>query len=82
MKSLRTTSSSRGAGRWAVLVCVVVISACASSSSSSLPIPIPEPIPADPPAGMELVWSDEFDGDEIDPTNWTYDIGGWGWGDR
>ena len=29
---------------------------------------------------MELVWNDEFDGDGIDPTNWTYDIGGWGWG--
>jgi hypothetical protein len=29
---------------------------------------------------MELVWSDEFDGDAIDPSNWNYDIGGWGWG--
>ena len=29
---------------------------------------------------MELVWSDEFDGDAIDRSNWTYDIGGWGWG--
>jgi beta-glucanase (GH16 family) len=26
------------------------------------------------------VWNDEFDGGEIDLTNWTYDIGGWGWG--
>ena len=40
----------------------------------------PEPIPVDPPDGMELVWSDEFDGDAIDLANWTYDIGGWGWG--
>ena len=30
--------------------------------------------------GWELVWHDEFDGDAIDLTNWTYDIGGWGWG--
>ena len=29
---------------------------------------------------MELVWSDEFDGDEIDRDNWTFDLGGWGWG--
>ena len=29
---------------------------------------------------MELVWNDEFEGDTIDPSNWTYDIGGWGWG--
>ncbi|MGC9357254.1 MAG: glycoside hydrolase family 16 protein [Anaerolineae bacterium] len=27
-----------------------------------------------------LVWSDEFDGESIDPENWTYDIGGSGWG--
>lgn len=40
----------------------------------------PEPIPIEPPEGMELVWNDEFDGDTIDPANWTYDIGGWGWG--
>ncbi len=40
----------------------------------------PEPIPPAAPEGMELVWSDEFDGDEIDRTNWTFDIGGWGWG--
>ena len=40
----------------------------------------PEPLPVEPPEGYELVWSDEFDGDVIDPANWTYDIGGWGWG--
>ena len=43
-------------------------------------IATPEAIPVTPPDGMELVWSDEFDGDAIDPENWTYDIGGWGWG--
>jgi hypothetical protein len=43
-------------------------------------IATPDPIPAEPPEGMELVWSDEFDGDAIDLANWTYDIGGWGWG--
>jgi beta-glucanase (GH16 family) len=39
-----------------------------------------EPLPIEPPEGYELVWNDEFDGDTIDPANWTYDIGGWGWG--
>ncbi len=39
-----------------------------------------EPLPIEPPEGYELVWSDEFDGDTIDPANWTYDLGGWGWG--
>ena len=44
-------------------------------------IEAPEPLPPTPPDGMELVWSDEFDGDgSIDLENWTYDIGGWGWG--
>ena len=43
-------------------------------------IATPDPIPPDPPAGMELIWSDEFDGASIDEENWTYDIGGWGWG--
>lgn len=47
---------------------------------TSVPIDPPEPIPIEPPEGFELVWHDEFDGDEIDLTNWTYDIGGWGWG--
>lgn len=28
-------------------------------------------VAAAPPAGYDLVWSDEFDGDEIDPRNWT-----------
>jgi beta-glucanase (GH16 family) len=40
----------------------------------------PEPLPFAPPDGMELVWSDEFDGDAIDAANWKFDIGGWGWG--
>ncbi len=44
------------------------------------PVTAPEPIPPAPPEGMELVWSDEFDGDAINLENWTYDIGGWGWG--
>ncbi len=47
---------------------------------TSTPISTPIPIPPDPSEGWELVWSDEFDGDTIDPANWTYDIGGWGWG--
>lgn len=28
----------------------------------------------------ELVWSDEFDGSELDLSNWTYELGGNGWG--
>jgi len=32
---------------------------------------------------MQLVWSDEFDYTGIpDPTKWSYDVGGWGWGNN
>jgi beta-glucanase (GH16 family) len=32
------------------------------------------------PASGGLVWSDEFDGAAIDSGTWTYDVGGWGFG--
>jgi beta-glucanase (GH16 family) len=51
-----------------------------TESAPTTTISTPDPIPVAPPEGMELVWGDEFDGDTIDPTAWTYDIGGWGWG--
>ena len=79
MTRFRGPNSSRGHRRWAALVPLMVISAC-SSSTDPLPITLPEPIPIAPPEGMELVWSDEVDGDAVDPANWTYDLGGWGWG--
>ena len=28
----------------------------------------------------KVVWSDEFEGEEIDTNKWTYDFGNWGWG--
>lgn len=44
------------------------------------PMPEPEATPIVVPEGWTLVWHDEFDGDTIDENNWTYDIGGHGWG--
>lgn len=39
---------------------------------------------ADPgPEGWELSWADEFEGaagERANPENWTYETGGWGWG--
>jgi beta-glucanase (GH16 family) len=70
----------------------LLVTACASgdggqapstdgaTTTTAGPTTTTDPIPIEPPAGMELVWHDEFDGDSIDPANWTYDIGGWGWG--
>ncbi|MDX1614552.1 MAG: glycoside hydrolase family 16 protein [Candidatus Promineifilaceae bacterium] len=52
----------------------------ATAIPTSTPIATPVPIPANAEEGWELVWSDEFEGDSIDPDNWTYEIGGWGWG--
>lgn len=51
-----------------------------TTTTTTLVVDVPPPAPVHPPEGYELVWSDEFDGDRIDPENWTYDIGGWGWG--
>lgn len=42
--------------------------------------PEPESTPIVVPEGWTLVWNDEFEGDTIDEANWTYDIGGHGWG--
>jgi beta-glucanase (GH16 family) len=36
----------------------------------------------EPGAGWTLVWADEFDGSTIDRTNWTFDLGGGGWGNN
>ncbi|MGD2077577.1 MAG: glycoside hydrolase family 16 protein [Chloroflexota bacterium] len=52
----------------------------ATTIPTSTPIATPDPLPAETGEGWELVWSDEFDGDTINQANWTYDTGGWGWG--
>ncbi|GAA1060581.1 carbohydrate binding domain-containing protein [Agromyces bracchium] len=42
-----------------------------------------DPAPDDGPGTWELAWSDEFDGPAgapANPENWTYETGGWGWG--
>ena len=50
------------------------------------PTPSPTPMPSPPPEwerpGWEIVWHDEFDGTELDRENWTFDIGGNGWGNQ
>ena len=51
-----------------------------TSVPTSTAIAVPDEAPIVAYDGYQLVWHDEFDGDAIDPENWTYDIGGWGWG--
>ncbi|MEC8401463.1 MAG: family 16 glycosylhydrolase [Bacteroidota bacterium] len=38
--------------------------------------------PENPPAGMTLVWSDEFEGTAINLDNWTHELGSGGWGNN
>jgi beta-glucanase (GH16 family) len=47
---------------------------------TSTPIAPPAEVPASAPAGYQLVWQDEFDGDDLNFENWQYEIGGWGFG--
>jgi beta-glucanase (GH16 family) len=35
-----------------------------------------------PGSGWTMVWSDEFTGSTVNPANWTYDLGGGGWGNN
>ena len=41
-----------------------------------------ETIEVTPPEGYSLVWSDEFQGNEIDTDIWNFDVGGHGWGNN
>lgn len=66
---MRSSIRTRAA---AVAAAVALASACGSGDDTAAPIEVED--------GWELVWNDEFDSDAIDLDNWTYDIGGWGWG--
>jgi len=46
-------------------------------------VPTPGPPTVTPTRDWKLVWSDEFDGPDgsaVDPTKWSFDVGGSGWG--
>ena len=70
-----------------LFVCLV-LGACAvtTPAPTSTPQPTPSPAPSPTPewerAGWELVWQDEFEGTELNRENWTFDIGGNGWGNQ
>ncbi|MBA0088204.1 MAG: glycoside hydrolase family 16 protein, partial [Acidobacteria bacterium Pan2503] len=58
----------------------IVLACCLGCGCSADRLPIPTP-PS--PASWTLVWSDEFgspDGSAPDPSKWTFDTGGKGWG--
>jgi hypothetical protein len=33
-------------------------------------------------SGMNLVWRDEFEGNNLNPSDWKYETGGSGWGNN
>src|SRR5437660_4502576 len=52
------------------------LAACAALSAFVLVLlPFPTTLTAQPAAEWKLVWSDEFDGKEIDKTKWDFDLG-------
>nr|WP_274387473.1 family 16 glycosylhydrolase [Salsipaludibacter albus] len=57
-----------------------------TGTGSELELTVKDDRGPDPgPDGWELAWSDEFDGPAgapADPADWTYETGGWGWGNQ
>lgn len=58
--------------------CLTLLGFLTSCIAPSTATPTPTAIAV--PDGWELLWHDEFDGGTIDASNWTYDLGGGGWG--
>lgn len=65
---------------WALaLVAGLLLTASACSGTEAEPDAAPSPAVG---TGWELVWSDEFDGDEIDLDKWAYETNCWGGGNN
>lgn len=58
------------------LLSLSLLAACAGLPTTTMPTATPIPVPA----GWSLVWNDEFDAPAINRENWTFDLGGGGWG--
>ena len=68
------------------LIFILLLNGCASATLVPVPTPVPTLMPS-PTAewerpGWVLAWHDEFDGTELNRENWTFDIGGGGWGNQ
>jgi beta-glucanase (GH16 family) len=53
-----------------------------TSTPSPTSTPLPSPTPEWERTGWNLVWQDEFEGTEVNLNNWTFDLGGHGWGNQ
>jgi beta-glucanase (GH16 family) len=70
-----------------LLFCLaLIISACAVATPEPTPTSVPTPMPTATAiwerAGWDVAWQDEFEGTQLDLNNWTFDIGGGGWGNQ
>jgi beta-glucanase (GH16 family) len=70
-------------------VILLILAGCGVEAEMPLeptPEPTLEPTPEPPPEweleGWTLIWQDEFDGEELDPSRWEAEIGGHGWGNN
>ena len=63
-----------------------ILGACAALAPNPTPTPVPSPIPSPTPewerSGWNIVWHDEFEGTTLNLNDWTFDIGGGGWGNQ
>lgn len=73
--------------RLSISLCLsFLLGACAvptpESTSTPQPTPMPSPTAEWERPGWILVWHDEFDSSELNLKNWTFDLGGGGWGNQ
>lgn len=70
-----------------IVIFLLLMVGCAESEATASPPPMPTAIPATATPewaheGWELVWQDEFEGDEVNRDDWAFDLGrgsgGWG----
>lgn len=59
-------------------VILLILTGCTPTSAT--PNPTSTPVPTVSP--WMLVWSDEFDGETLNPSNWLFDKGAGGWGNN
>ena len=72
-----------------VFLCIsFILGACAMTTPVPTPTTVPTSTPMPTPtaiwdrSGWEIAWHDEFDTPELNLKNWTFDIGGNGWGNQ
>ena len=69
--------------KYHILLCITfILGACAMTTPEPTPTSVPTPTPTAiwEQADWNIIWHDEFEGSQLDLKNWTFDIGGNGWG--